>query len=917
MTLTNSNLFAAFLLCPTKCFLLSNGERGSGNDYAQWLESKEETYCQGTSNWLRKRTPDGGFTDAPATENLRLATWQLALNVGIRTASIESRLHAVERLPCTRMRKPTQFVPIRFFGKNKLTKNDKLAVAFDALCLSEALGRDVPYGRIIHGPDYALRSVKVQPLLRKVRTAVEQIAALSAKGSPPDLVLNRHCSECEFRDRCRAKLLEKDDLSLLASMTMPERKEYHGNGIFTITQLSYAFRPRRRPKHLRDRREKYHHALKALAIREQKIYIVGKPALQLQGTPVYVDVEGIPDRDFYYLVGLRVGTGATAVQHSLWAQETANEQSVWTRFIELVEQIENPTLVHYGSYEAMFFRRMTQRYGTPAINSRAANALSAAINLVTIIFAQFYFPTFSNGIKEIATYLGFKWHEVNPSGVQTIQWREKWEQSREDCHKARLITYNRQDCEALGLVTQAVARLVTEGTAPTAQVIRTDELKDAHESRWRDFSSPISELVDVTNAAHWDYQRERVYYRSSGVLKRLRKRKPSAPRWIVDSIVPAVPVRVCPECGQKGASKGPIRSRAVQELIFGRFSLKRRLIQYDFQPQWCRHCKKVFGVEEMLLKPGKRRKYGRSLVAYFFYQIIELYIPAQVVLQSANKLFGLGLNTGTLAYFKREMTAYYTHAQQEILRRIVAGPLVHADETFVSIKGQRGYIWVLANMHEVAFVYAPTREAAVIQGLLDGFKGVLVSDFYAAYDSISCPQQRCLIHLARDLNGELLDHPFDDELKMIIKSFGVLVRAILDEVDKHGLKRRFLHKHHAAVDRFYRTLIDVECRSPAAAACAERFQRNRGRLFTFLDYDGVPWNNNNAEHAIKAFAKLREVLHGCSTETSIKETLVLLSICQTCKYQGLDFLGFLRSGEKDLESYSERRARRRVKAVVQ
>jgi hypothetical protein len=39
---------------------------------------------------------------------------------------------------------------------------------------------------------------------------------------------------------------------------------------------------------------------------------------------------------------------------------------------------------------------------------------------------------------------------------------------------------------------------------------------------------------------------------------------------------------------------------------------------------------------------------------------------------------------------------------------------------------------------------------------LSGFRGVLVSDFYAGYDSLPCKQQRCLIHLIRDLNGDFL-----------------------------------------------------------------------------------------------------------------------------------------------------------------
>jgi len=99
--------------------------------------------------------------------------------------------------------------------------------------------------------------------------------------------------------------------------------------------------------------------------------------------------------------------------------------------------------------------------------------------------------------------------------------------------------------------------------------------------------------------------------------------------------------------------------------------------------------------------------------------------------------------------------------------------------------------------------------------------------------------------------------------------------------------------------------------SPAALTCVERFEKNRDKLFTFLDYDGIPWNNNNAEHAIKAFARLRDVIGGSSTEKGIREYLILLSVCQTCKYMGVDFLDFLRSGEKDIHAFAESRGNRR------
>src|SRR5262249_49144602 len=106
------------------------------------------------------------------------------------------------------------------------------------------------------------------------------------------------------------------------------------------------------------------------------------------------------------------------------------------------------------------------------------------------------------------------------------------------------------------------------------------------------------------------------------------------------------------------------------------------------------------------------------------------------------------------------------------------------------------------------------------------------------------------------------------------------------------------------------------CHSEAVVKCKDRFEKNRHKLFTFLDYDGIPWNNNNAEHAIKAFAALRNVMEGTSTRAGLEEYLTLLSICQTCKYMSVDFLDFLRSGEQDIHAFAENRCTRRRKTSL-
>ena len=75
------------------------------------------------------------------------------------------------------------------------------------------------------------------------------------------------------------------------------------------------------------------------------------------------------------------------------------------------------------------------------------------------------------------------------------------------------------------------------------------------------------------------------------------------------------------------------------------------------------------------------------------------------------------------------------------------GTLIHADETKVLVKGRPGHVWAFTNLEEVVYAYTPTREGTILDEMLEGFDGVLVSDFYSAYDSPRCKQQKCLIHL--------------------------------------------------------------------------------------------------------------------------------------------------------------------------
>jgi len=157
--------------------------------------------------------------------------------------------------------------------------------------------------------------------------------------------------------------------------------------------------------------------------------------------------------------------------------------------------------------------------------------------------------------------------------------------------------------------------------------------------------------------------------------------------------------------------------------------------------------------------------------------------------------FGLNVRFRDIHAFKSLMAEYYRPTYMSLIKKLAYGHLIHTDETEIKLKKSKGYVWVFTSLEEVVFMYKPTREGEFLREWLGDYKGVLVSDFYGAYDSMSCPQQKCLIHLMRDLNNDILKNPFDEELKGLAQEFALLLRPMIETVDRCGLKAHFLCKH--------------------------------------------------------------------------------------------------------------------------
>ena len=255
-------------------------------------------------------------------------------------------------------------------------------------------------------------------------------------------------------------------------MTDKERAKFNAKGIFTITQLSYGYRPRRRKRKRPDTESskksskrdtpivRNDHKLKALAIKKNQIHVVGAPSLKFDGTPTFLDVEGMPDRDFYYLIGLRFEFGGEHVERSFWADGLDGERVIWENCLRELKAIGNAQIVSYGAYETRFLRQMKARYVLAPDDVEFVDRLiGTSVNLVGRIYGKIYFPTYSNSLKEVGRYLGFEWTWPQASGAAAPLLRRAWELGADEGLKRELIEYNMDDCRAAARVADALVRV--------------------------------------------------------------------------------------------------------------------------------------------------------------------------------------------------------------------------------------------------------------------------------------------------------------------------------------------------------------------------------------------------------------------------------------------------------------------------
>ena len=468
-------------------------------------------------------------------------------------------------------------------------------------------------------------------------------------------------------------------------------------------------------------------------------------------------------------------------------------------------------IIHYGDYEKLALRRVKLKL-PEGLRQRIDDMLEHSINLLSVVYLHFYFPTFSNGLKDIGSFLNYEWFSQGVSGLSTIIWRTEWDKSMDEKAKSQLVLYNEDDCKALKIISEFISLSINPEKLIDERLPKTKFTQEmlTIRPRWQMFTRhpyALEDLEHVNKCAYFDYQREKIFVRTNAHIKALnknvqtlRQKESNRPNKVI-----YIESKSCPRCQNRKIEKLKETSHKVIDLKFRKGSVRRFITLYISWKYLCTRCLEQFNSEERLLNP---QKCGPGLASWCVYLNNMCGVNILRIAKTLSDIFGITIHNQTISRTQQYITRQYQSLCDEILQSILSEAVIHIDETTVKLKPlQNGYVWVITTMDKVYYFYRPTRETAFLKEMLSQFKGILISDFYTGYDSLPCEQQKCLIHIVRDIDDDILRNPFDNELKAMAQVFGTILRKMVSTIDLYGLKRRHLQKHKKEAYQFFSTTI--------------------------------------------------------------------------------------------------------------
>ena len=373
--------------------------------------------------------------------------------------------------------------------------------------------------------------------------------------------------------------------------------------------------------------------------------------------------------------------------------------------------------------------------------------------------------------------------------------------------------------------------------------------------------------------------------------------KPGHPGWFrkkpakIDR-VEDVRLECCPVCGSKdiAACKNQKIDEHIQEDIV---LPKVEAVLYRHHEYYCKGCKNVvFGKGNGEMPNSYIGPKAKALAAFLRYGVK---ISERDVKNLFEKAFNLNIVHSSIAGFRDQLRRAGSPLYEVLKESLKKGSFIHADETGWKVNGKNHWNWKFSNKKVCVSHIDQSRGQKVVEDFLgEEFWGVIISDFLSAYNKIKAKaKQRCLVHLLRDLK-KVLRYWHDDvevllyvaRLKKIIEDAIELYKAYKDKSWDQAYcdKREFIQE----------SLKDFAFPNPNKRILkrfANRLQRHKDELLTFLYQEGIDYHNNHAEQQIRPDVIFRKITNGNRSPKGVECHNVVVSILQTAKLNKIDPIG--------------------------
>ena len=355
-------------------------------------------------------------------------------------------------------------------------------------------------------------------------------------------------------------------------------------------------------------------------------------------------------------------------------------------------------------------------------------------------------------------------------------------------------------------------------------------------------------------------------------------------------------LEACPDCGGPLQRCKRTRTRKIEDILE---DLRTEVVEHTIHRDYCPECKKH--VEPVVADALPKAALGHRIMALGGWLHYGLGVTISQVIALVGHLLQTRLSAGGLMAMWMRLALILEPWYEQIGRQARASATLHADETGWRVNGQTWWLWCFANAQVCYYMIDRSRGGPALgKFFLTEFDGVLITDFWAAYNAVcAAERQCCLVHLLREL--EKVDmHNESAEWQAFAKKLRRLIRdGIRLRKQEDYTPQRYASRIHR-IDQRLMAMARADYADADASRLGKRLLRHADQLFTFLDYPDVAFENNFAERMIRPAVIIRKNSQSNRSERAASAQAMLMSIYRTLKLRGHNPVGVV---AKALQTY--------------